>query len=210
MKEFKILDFMLDLETFGNKERPVICQVAAVAFDLKTGETFQEFDQLISPQSAVKAGMKCEGDTVDWWLKQDQAVIEKVFIKAMREGKDVVEVLKAFATYIQETKEAHKATQIRVWSNGFDNAWLFENYYACNLPTPYMFFVCQDVRSLVDIGRRDLFFDPKKSNAFTGEAHNAIDDCKHQIKYVHDISKKIRELQAFHHFNKDKLSTPQK
>lgn len=204
MKDFKILDFMMDVETLGVEDRALIFQVSAVAFDLKTGETFQEFDKLISPQSAVQAGLKTTASTVDWWMKQKQEVIEGVLIKAMREGLDIRVVLTDFSKYIQETKDANKATQIRVWSNGFDNAWLFESYYATSLPLPYQFFCCQDVRSLVDIGRRDMFMDPKKTVEFTGKPHDAIDDCKHQIKYVCEISRRIRELQTFHHFNSKK------
>jgi len=45
----------------------------------------------------------------------------------------------------------------------------------------------RDVRTIVDLGRALLGFDPKKDMPFTGERHNALDDAIHQAKYVSAI-----------------------
>ena len=42
-----------------------------------------------------------------------------------------------------------------------------------------------------------LGFDPKKDMPFTGTRHNALDDSKHQAKYVSAIYKRILESGDF-------------
>lgn len=45
----------------------------------------------------------------------------------------------------------------------------------------------RDVRTVVDMGRDLLGFDPKKDMPFEGVAHRALDDAKHQARYVSAI-----------------------
>lgn len=184
IKETKILDFMLDLETFGVDANPMILQVAAVAFDYNTGETGEEFNQFIKPQSSAKAGLKCTGSTVDWWLTQDPEVFEKVVLKAIKEGSDITSVLSDLKNYFETTKTKYKAYQYRVWCLGMDCSWLFENYAQCKLDLPFPFWYINDLRSIFDTSKRIFGYDAKKEIPFVGKKHEAIDDCKHQIKML--------------------------
>lgn len=188
-----VFDIMLDLETLGNETSPVIVQLAAVAFDIKTGETFEEFNQLIDPSTSVKKGLKSTGSCVDWWLTQDKEVFLKVVAKAIETGKPLEEVLSAYANFIQDVLKSHNAYAVKVWGNGVDNAWLMDSYYACRLNVPYPFWDMNDVRSIVDLGKRFFNHDPKKTMPFVGKKHDAIDDCKHQIKYLVDIIKRTEQ-----------------
>jgi hypothetical protein len=190
----KTVDVMLDLETFGNKHNPVLIQIAAVAFDLETGEIFQEFNTLVSPQSCVQAGLTCNGDTIEWWLKQDEKVVKKVFVEAITSDKALPEALKDFSAFVENLKKTQNARDVLIWGNGMlaDNRWILAAFDACGLKAPWMYWHDQDVRTLVSIGRRLVGFDPKKEMPFDGEPHNAIDDCKHQIKYCSAIFKKLK------------------
>lgn len=184
-----IIDVMLDLETLGLGNTPVISQVSAVAFDIESGEVFDEYNEKVSPQSCVKLGLKVDGSTVEWWLQQDQAVLEKVIVKSITGGKDIKEVLITFSNFLKELKTKHKAKEVRIWGNGTlaDNKWLESVYDLAKESKPFKYWEHSDVRTLVDLGWRLTGKDYKKDTAFVGEKHNAIDDCKHQIKYCSAI-----------------------
>lgn len=189
----KTLDIMLDLETLGLGNAPVINQISAVACNLETGETFEEFNRIVSPQSCVKLGMTITGTTVEWWLKQEPNVVARVFTDSLIIGIEIGTALKEFSEFIAKVKKDHEVTDVRVWGNGLlaDNKWIESAYELAKIPAPFKYWESSDVRTLVDLGIRLYDFDPKKDAVFVGEKHNAIDDCKHQIKYCSDIYKKI-------------------
>lgn len=190
----KILDIMLDLETLGLGNTPVISQISAVAFDITTGTTFEAFNHKVKPQSCVQLGMKIDGGTVEWWLKQEQSVLEKVIVGSITSGTNLKEVLIQFNEYVEQIKKSHSAEEVRIWGNGTlaDNKWLESAYTLAKLPLPYKYWENSDVRTLVDLGWRLTGVDFKKNTEFVGEKHNAIDDCKHQIKYCSEIYKKLK------------------
>lgn len=182
----KTLDIMLDLETFGVESNAVIIQLSAVPFNIETGEVFDiHFNQLINPVSCVEKGLSVSGSTVEWWLKQNSSVVNKVFVESIKSSNNLEFVLRDFAGYIGQLKRELKVSDVRIWGNGIlaDNRWLSSAYKAANVDLPWKYFEDSDVRTLVDIGKRLFNFDPKKDMPFEGEKHNAIDDCKHQIKY---------------------------
>lgn len=190
-KKKKELDFMLDVETLAIPENPVVLQISGVIFDLTTGKTFEEFNEFISPKSCLEKGMKIDLPTVEWWLKQDKSVQKKVFVKALLEGKDVEEVLNQLALFLENVKKKRKVDTINIWGNGMlsDNMWMTSIYKKLGMKVPWAFWEDQDVRTLVSLGRRKYGIDPKKDIPFKGDKHNALDDCKHQIKYCVKIFK---------------------
>lgn len=191
-----MIHVMLDLETFGNKTNPAIIQIAAVAFNLD-GTLIEngEFNVLINPSSCVKRGLKVDQDTVTWWLKQDKSVVEKVFAKSIIDGSDLEDALGMFSMYLSNLRNKSDDGEIRVWGNGIysDNKWLGSAYEACNMNDPIRHWQHSDVRTIVDLGINLLGKDIKSETSFDGEKHNAIDDCKHQIKYLTQIIREIKE-----------------
>lgn len=185
------IDLMLDLETLSTDFNAVIIQLAAVPFHLNgtpIGPDVSNFNLLVNPISAVKAGAKVNGDTVEWWLKQDANVVNKVFVKAISEGRTLKEVLEAFTAYIEDLKKRFNVKQVRIWGNGIkaDNVWVESSYKMCGLKYPVSFRDDADVRTLVLLGR-EFGIDFKDKIPFVGDKHNAIDDCTHQIKYLTSI-----------------------
>jgi hypothetical protein len=45
----------------------------------------------------------------------------------------------------------------------------------------------RDVRTVVELGRSILGYDPKRDMPFDGAVHNALEDAQHQVKYVSAI-----------------------
>lgn len=194
------IDIMLDVESLGLSNKPVLAQLSAVAFKISDGVTLGEFNKMIKPQSGVKVGLSCAGldskggTCLDWWLTQDDATFKNVIVRALLEGEDLPVVLSAFSNWVEEMKQANKTKTAKVYGNGpaADCVWVRSAYEACGLKAPWMFFDDACVRTYVDIGRRVFSFDPKKEIPFVGDKHDAIADCKHQIKYVTAIYNKIQ------------------
>lgn len=190
----KYIDVMLDLETLGVGNSPVIIQIAAVIFDIKTGESFECFNEFINPKSGIDSGLDLDISTIEFWLKQDQEAIDKVIIPALKSENNLKDVLISFSKFIEDAEYCRDAT-VRVWGNGIlaDNKWIQSAYSKAGLKTPWKYNADNDVRTLVDLGKRILEIDPKKTIEFTGIKHDALHDCEHQIKYCSEIYKKLEE-----------------
>ena len=182
---------MLDLETLGNKSYSVILSISAVAFDMKTGETFEEFHMDLDFADQLKKGAIVNADTILWWLTQSDDA-RKMVTDAKR--KSTNHVLRQFNTWLSYTfnKDAYKSDEISLkevisWgnSNSFDQGILENLYELFEIKNYLVHWNERDVRTLVS-------FSPeiKKNEIFDGVKHYGIDDCKHQIKYCSKIVNK--------------------
>ena len=61
---------MLDLETLDTKTTAVFPSLAAIPFDIETGEMRKPFYQKITIQSALGIGLTIGADTIQWWMSQ--------------------------------------------------------------------------------------------------------------------------------------------
>jgi len=191
-KKIKTIDIMLDLETIGLCDNAVITQLSAVAFSFSNNIPFlDEFNQHIGIKNSIQKGLKIDGASMEWWFKQPEQLYKDVFLSAMLSDVPLDSVLNNFTSWIKKLKETHgldHKTNINVWGNGAlaDNKWIRQAYNVCNLDAPWGFYEDRDVRTLVELGKRFFDYDYKKVT-FNGTAHNALDDCKHQIKYCMEI-----------------------
>jgi len=202
-KEKKHLDIMVDLESLGNKDKPVLMQLSAVLFNRHTGKNLEEFNEFICPKSGIDAGLDVQGDTVAWWLTQDKEVIKKVFVKAILEGLPLKEVLEKFNAFLEAMKEKYNVESIILHGNGLisDGVWIMSAYKAVNVDNPFKYYEYQDVRTLCQVGYDVLGVNFKASTKFVGNQHDGLDDCKHQIKYC---TKYMKALKKHHKRNKIK------
>lgn len=167
---------MVDLETFGTDNDSVICSIGAVEFDITTGKTGREFYEKIDIQSALDAGMKVKGSTLIWWLKQSEDARKELY---NADTKNIVHVLQMLQEFFNNC-----GIECQVWgnSNRFDLGILHNAYKSFNTDIPWDFRKERDVRTLVSF-RPEV----QKNCIFEGTAHNALADCKHQIKYCSQI-----------------------
>lgn len=168
---------MVDIETFGNKSNSVIASISAVYFNLETGETGAEFNQLINIQSCVDIGLNIDTSTLKWWMTQSDEARE-IVISGKKHIRYVLELLSNFIN-----KEKF------VWGNSarFDLGILSDAYNSCNLKPSWDFRKELDVRTFV-------FLNPtiKENFEYKGIKHNAIDDCKNQIEYCSMIYNSLK------------------
>jgi hypothetical protein len=166
---------MVDLETLGTSSRKVLTAIAAVHFDLKTGETFDSFHVNIDIQSCIDAGLEIDGNTLRWWVTQSEEARKRMF------DPEPVSLSKALFDFTQ-WYEGNVGRSANIWGNSarFDLGILEDAYLALGKGTPWPFYMEKDVRTLVGFN-----MEIKENEEFAGTPHDPVADCYHQIKYCH-------------------------
>lgn len=170
---------MLDIETMSTQNSAAMLQIAAVEFDILTGETGKEFNVNVNLQSCLDCGLTMEASTVMWWMQQSDEARKSLIKTNPLHLKDALIEFSKFCT-----------KEYEVWGNSarFDCGILQNAYNVCGMEIPWDFRKERCVRTL-------LSFNPsaKKETPFVGNPHNAIDDCKHQIAYCSAIWAKMNK-----------------
>lgn len=176
---------MMDLETMGKGPRAAIVTIGAVFFDPMTGELGAEFEAHIHLSDSARFG-EMDPDTMLWWLGQsDEARADlRPSVKHQTLSDALWGLYEWMVNGSQENNEG-----LKVWGNGtsFDNVILRNACQQTRVPPVWSYWNDRDVRTVVDMGRDLLGFDPKKDMPFEGVTHRALDDAKHQARYVSAI-----------------------
>lgn len=169
---------MLDIETLDVTPSAVILAVAAVFFDPKTGELGAEFDVAVNCQQE-QPGRTISLEIVAWWAKQSDEARKLAF--------GGTESLKRVLTGLSRFIHINSTDTVKVWGNGkeFDCVILEHAFKQLGMPCPWKFWDTQDVRTIITLAELNGF-NPKKQRAFEGTPHRALDDAKHQARYVAD------------------------
>jgi hypothetical protein len=182
---------MIDLETLSLRQDAAILSIGAVLFNIETGEI--ETDNLhigIAMLDQPNYG-HIDPDTVAWWLKQPNEAQQSI-THLTRHGMLLADALEELRFFVENlTNPEH----VRVWSNGatFDIVTLDNAYARHGKRSPWNFWNHRDVRTIVEMGRTLLDFDPKHDMPFEGIQHNALADAIHQAKYVSQIYSAIQD-----------------
>ena len=158
-------DVMIDIETLGTTPDSVILSIAAVEFNLRTGIIFRELYRQIRPNQHDR---KICTETVRWWLDKSPLLISESFSG----NNHLTDILIELSIFVGDKT---------VWSQGtdFDFPILDHAFNACNISIPWKYYAKRDTRTAYDV----CGFDPKSIER-VGVHHNALSDCKHQIKCV--------------------------
>jgi len=183
-------NIMLDLETMGKGSNAAIVSIGAVFFNPLTGELGEQFYERIWLESAAKYG-ELDASTVAWWLGQSDEARAEI---NHNDSVGLSEALRRFSIFFIGEALCSFA-DIRVWGNGctFDNVIIANAYKQLKLQKPWSYAGDMDVRTIVELGRKLLNFDPKKDMRIEGDKHNALADAIHQAKYVSAIYQKLAE-----------------
>lgn len=181
---------MIDLETMGTNINAPIVVIACVLFDPQTGEIGPVFYKVISLVDAMKSGAIPDGETIEWWLKQSSEARSAILVDQI----PLDDALLQLREFIDENADEKF---IQVWGNGatFDNTILRRSYERQGIPCPWRYYNDRDVRTIVELGKT-IGFDAKTVIPFEGVRHNALDDARHQAKYVSAIWQKLIPNQA--------------
>jgi DNA polymerase III epsilon subunit-like protein len=191
MTEFK--NIMIDLETMGNRSNSVIVSIAAVPFNLETGEiSNNHFYERVDFQSCLDIGLKVQASTILWWMQQNEEARKEI----CKPAQQIFKVLHKLESFFNE-----QIIDAQVWGNGarFDLGLLQDAYHACGYDKlPWKFRNERDVRTLLSLAPHI-----KEQTPNFGTAHNAVDDCIFQINYCCAIHKHLMKSHYSFEINSD-------
>ncbi|EFJ3039945.1 exonuclease [Escherichia coli] len=181
------IHLMIDLETMGKNPDAPIISIGAIFFDPQTGDMGPEFSKTIDLDTA---GGVIDRDVIKWWLKQSREAQSAI----MTDEIPLDDALLQLREFIDENSGEFF---VQVWGNGanFDNVILRRSYERQGIPCPWRYCNDRDVRTIVELGKA-IDFDARTAIPFEGERHNALDDARHQAKYVSAIWQKLIPNQA--------------
>lgn len=182
---------MVDIETLSTKPNSVILSIAAVEFDIQTGEIGEKFHTSIDTKSCFELGMVQEQSTLDWWAEKSEEAKAVTFIG----DSSIQQALIDLANFFDRNPIRYST-----WANSpsFDLVILKNAYDAVgdvaqvtaqqkeNGGTPWIFRQENCVRTL-----SNRFPEIKKNTPNVGNEHNALDDCLFQIAYLCKLYKKM-------------------
>ena len=172
----------VDLETMGTNPDAPINSIGGKFFDPETGEMGPEFSKTID---AKTGGGTVDISTIEWWLVQSSEARSAILVNQI----PLDDALLQFREFISEHSDEKF---VQVWGNGatFDNAILRRSYERQGIPCPWRYCNDRDVRTIVELGKT-IGFDARTAIPFEGVPHNALDDARHQAKYVSAIWRKL-------------------
>lgn len=178
-------DVMLDLETLGNGKNKCICQIGACYFDRDTGEIGETFKVNVDAKSHVKYGGELDADTVYWWLNQSKEAQTSIISEPRV---DIVEAFNKLNEFLTSAKA--------IWSHAtFDFVSIQETFKQLSIKPTFHYRVARDLRTIVDAGKVSI-----KSLVREGLHHDALEDCKFQVKYcvasLNNIKRRTENLNA--------------
>lgn len=174
---------MLDIETLDtDRSSAAIVAIGAVKFTTREG-IIDEFSRAISIESCREAGLTIDGDTLNWWLKQDSEAQNSIV-----DGDELDEVLTAFTEWCGELDE--------VWANdpAFDCVILSNAYDTLNeqsdsnfdlFEVPWNYSQRRDYRTLTNLG---IETDVQREEA----KHDPCGDAAYQASVVIEILNEIQ------------------
>jgi hypothetical protein len=168
---------MLDLETLSAGHDAVVLTLGAVKFNAFTlQEPFEELYMRLNIDEQIERGREVSDDTMEWWGKQDPAIMEEALSPDDRHS--VYDTLVALNKFLVGVD--------KIWCQGphFDITILETLFKMYELPRNWDFWQVMDSRTLFSI-----LGDPRDKKSKT--LHNAVEDCKSQAKGVQLLFKQL-------------------
>jgi exodeoxyribonuclease VIII len=168
---------MLDFETFGTSPDAVVVQVGACYFDKYTGKLGLAFKRNIDAESAIRSGAIMDASTVYWWLERDPKARNSILAEPRE---DILQVFSDLNVFLKDAKE--------IWSHAtFDFVILTSTLKRLRLKPLFHYTAAKDIRTLTNLCGRIA-----SKEVRDGVHHDALDDCKYQVKYCVEALKIIR------------------
>lgn len=167
---------MLDIETMGTGNFAVIASIGAVKFDPYGDKIDDGFYATVDMDSCAKLGMRFDGGTIAFWLKQpDEA--RKALLDHTQDIRNVLEGLRDW--FGPPSKP--------VWGNGatFDNVIVRNAFMLAGMDCPWSYKHDWCYRTLKNLAPTDV-----KPEDF-GVAHHALDDATAQALHLQKIVRSL-------------------
>jgi len=175
------VDVMVDIETLGTGADSTIFQIAAMAFDIRTGKPLSFFDEVADIEKNSRP-LKVDGSTLKWWLNTDKELLTDLLNKGDMSSE---ELLHSFYVWLNNLTEDIK--DVYLWGNGiiFDNKMIQHQLIELGLDYPIHYKNDRDVRTLLELASIKTGLSEREiKDRFEDEdlrEHNAMDDVIYHI-----------------------------
>jgi exodeoxyribonuclease VIII len=169
---------MVDIESLSTKLNAAILTLGAVIFDPYSDRPMQELYLRVELDDQVAAGAVIDDSTIEWWGKQEPAIIEEAFGPENRIN--IHDAMKQFHKFAWNCD--------KFWSHGatFDLVILQLAFRRLEMVEPWQYYDMRDTRSIFALG-----IDPAMPQA---QKHNALEDAKRQAVGVQNVMKELITL----------------
>jgi hypothetical protein len=188
-------NIMLDLEcSDASIPNPVIIELAAIHFDIDTGNILGSFTTPINFQSCLDHGLLADKPEGLDWL---QTTIPDTLAASKTSPVTLAHALFKFSLFLRASSKlnAEKLTarklrtdqsQLMIWGNGAvaDNVWIASAYRACGMERPWKYYNDMCLRTFVKQCAFMTGKDFARDEVFEGTKHVALDDCHFQVSYL--------------------------
>ena len=167
---------MIDMETMAVSPNAVVLSLGAVHFNPYSKGYGEKIYFKIDLDDQDKLGREIDPSTLEWWGRQDPAIMEEAFSE---EGRiPLVEAMDQFHKFAWQCSA--------FWSHGatFDLVIIENIFRQLNKPLPWSYWQLRDTRTLFDLG-----FDPDMPQ---GSKHDALQDAIRQAVGVQNIYAKMK------------------
>ena len=169
-------NIMLDIETLGTGVDSVVIQVAMIKFD-RDGTLGESLSVRLNRDEQLKLGLSYTQSTLDWWNKTNPELLKTLLtenVSSLNEG------LTKISNFVSRTDY--------LWCHATFDAPILSNLFeAAGMKAPWGYKNVRDIRTLVDLTQLNL----SDYNWVAEKTHDALDDCRFQIKYCCDAFKRI-------------------
>jgi hypothetical protein len=166
---------MVDMETMAVSPSAVVLSLGAVHFDPHGTGYGDSIYFRIDLDDQDKLGREIDPNTLDWWAKQDPAIMEEAF--SLDNRISLVDAMDKFHKFAWGCSA--------FWSHGatFDLVILENIYRQLNKPLPWNYWQLKDTRTLFGLGH-----DPEMPQ---GGKHDALQDAIRQAVGVQNVYRKL-------------------
>lgn len=186
---------VVDIETAAKGPDARIGSIGCVVVDVPRGEIVGEF--YTRADHLNQTDRTTDEDTLRFWGKQKAAspiAWEEMFNQALGRP-PLLHALNELSDFL-----GHQfgGDRVQLMGNGpeFDNVILAHAYAQVGIPAPWDYGANQSLRTVAWFGRMFLGMDPKYSLAFEGAKHQALDDARHEARYLIEITRAFWQLAA--------------
>ncbi|MCB4946034.1 3'-5' exoribonuclease [Streptococcus mutans] len=171
---------MVDIETLGTAVNATVFQIAAVRFDINTGEILAEFNE--TQDIAELSNINADGSTIQWWLETNSDLMK--YLICLPTTSKLLADFHAWLTAQSEDFDLY------LWGNGilFDNNIIRQQFVDMGLNYPIRYSHDRDVRTILQLAcdKLDTTVNEFKQQCYDPSLtqHHAYHDVINQVAAV--------------------------
>lgn len=191
-QQVKRKTIMIDIETLSLGANAVTTQIAFVAVDSDDPETvLREAEEFLPIQPQLKLGRQISGDTIIWWMTQDEASRKRFQQNKGNDFDEFVALVTSINRKIAQELEGIAKADYEIVARGpqFDIVNIESLFESVGLEAPWDYSRIVDLRTIMG----EAGISSKDVELRAGLVpHVALHDCKYQLDCLAEARRRLR------------------